>query len=81
MNLRDFAVRYAGMPSDETQVTIVNYIGQDPVASRAIEDVYRRAHTVTNVPQELLETIHETSVVPTLQELVRTLRSGGQVVD
>ena len=83
MNLRDFAVRHAGMPSEErTLETIEDYLRRPPmVAFSAIEDVYRRAHTVRCVPQGLLETIHETSVVPVLQELVRALRSGGQVVD
>ena len=37
--------------------------------------------TVRNVPQELLGTTHETPVAPLLHELVRAVRSGGEVVD
>jgi hypothetical protein len=47
IKLKDFAVRYAGLPTDETLATIENYLRRPPmVASRSIEDVYRRAHTV-----------------------------------
>lgn len=83
MNLRDFAVRNAGMPIEETTLaTIEDYLRRPPmVAFSAIEDVYRRAHTIGPVPQELLEATHETSVVPVLKELVRALHPGGQIGD
>jgi hypothetical protein len=82
-DLRDFAVRHAGLPSEEkTLVTMEDYLSRAPMmAPRAIEDVYKRAHTIMRVQQKLRETTHETSVAPELEELVRALRSQGQAVD
>lgn len=83
MDLRDFAVRHAGLPSEEkTLVTIEDYLRRvQLVAPRDIEDVYKRAHTVMRVQQKLRETTNETSLAPELEELVRALRSQGQAVE
>jgi hypothetical protein len=51
------------------------------VDPRAIEEVYRRAHAVMCVQLELQMTSQETPVTPELEELVRALRSQGEVVE
>ena len=52
------------------------------VAPRAIEDVYRRAHTVMRVQQELRETIHETPVAPNLKNSsARSLPKGKRWIE
>ncbi len=82
IDLKDFAVRHAGLPADEPLTIIEDHLGRAPrVASRDIDDVYRRAHTVMRVQQELEATIHETPVASNLRELVRALASQGQAVD
>jgi hypothetical protein len=79
MDLRDFAVRYAGLPSEEeTLATVADYLGRATVVDpRDIEDVYRCAHTVMRVQQELQKPNDETSVAK-LEELVRTLLPRGK---
>jgi hypothetical protein len=81
IDLKDFAVRHAGLPIGEPLATIEDHLMRAPmVAFRDIDDVYRRAHTVMRVQQELEATIHETSVASNLRELVRALVSQGQAV-
>lgn len=82
IDLKDFAVRHAGLPIDEPLTIIDDHLRKArTVASRDIDDVYRRAHTVMRVQQELEATIHETPVASNLRELVRALASQGQAVD
>ena len=82
IDLKDFAVRHAGLPIGKPLTTIEDHLMRAPmVASCDIDDVYRRAHAVMRVQQELQATIHETSVASNLRELVRALVSQGQAVD
>lgn len=82
IDLQDFAVRHAGLPNGKTLTTIEDQLRRDPVvASRDIDEVYRRAHTVMRVQQELQATTHEPSVASNLTDLVRALVSQGQAVD
>ena len=82
IDLKDFAVRHAGLPIGEPLTIIEDHLRRAPtVASRDIDDVYRRAHTVMRVQQELEATIHETPLASNLRELVRALASQGQAVD
>lgn len=82
IDLKDFAVRHAGLPIGKPLTIIEDHLRRPPmVASRDIDDVYRRAHTVMRVQQELETTIHETPVASNLRELVRALASQGQAMD
>ncbi|HEY1704089.1 MAG TPA: hypothetical protein VGG75_30700 [Trebonia sp.] len=82
MNLRDFAVKHAGLPKDKPLAIIEDFLERTlMVDPRAIEDVYMRAHTVMRVQLELQMKGHETSVGPKLEELVRALRSQGEAAD
>lgn len=82
IDLQDFAMRHAGLPDDKTLKTIEEQLSRDrAVASRDIDDVYGRAHTVMRVLRELQTTTHETMVASNLTELVRALASRGQPVN
>jgi hypothetical protein len=82
MDLRDFAVKHAGLPEDKPLAIIEDFLERTlMVDPRAIEDVYMRAHTVMRVQLELQMKGHGTSVGPKLEELVRALRSQGEAAD